>query len=112
MGTSPSSNIPVPTGLNFKFQFQFESSNGSINFPINLQNSSLGISASFVMSGTQKMSFGPCENLSDWNFKISLYFPLEVEILIWIFKVTNEVQSETSIIMLKLRIYKGTFDVF
>ena len=37
-----------------KFQFQFRVSNENTNFPMNLQNSSLGISALLRMSGTQK----------------------------------------------------------
>ena len=45
--------------LDLMFQFQFGSSNEIPKFPMNLQNSNLEISASLMMSGTQKRSFGP-----------------------------------------------------
>ena len=80
-----------------------------------LQSSSLGISASLMVSGTPKRSFGPySDKLFLLKFERSDCFknlPLGIGNLIWNFDVTNELQSESSNSKLKLRIYKGMLDV-
>ena len=38
--------------FDLKFELKFGNSNESTNFPLKLQNSSLGVSAYFMMSGT------------------------------------------------------------
>ena len=45
--------------FDLKFESKFGNSNESTKLPLKLQNSSLGISAYLMMSGTQERSFEP-----------------------------------------------------